>query len=369
MSESKQKTPLYYLLSQAGARFVGFAGHELPLQFAGRGFVDEHLWCRSRAALFDVSHMCQVQIRDPDGALDKVFPVAPSSLGVGQTRYTQLLNPQGGTVDDLLITNDGECFFAVFNAARKDPAIQTVAVGAPGARVEIMNNWALVALQGPQAESALAALSPGVSRLGFMESAWMDLGGSLCRVSRSGYTGEDGFEVSVPAAQAETLCGRLASHPDVNYAGLGARDSLRLEAGLCLYGQELDESTTPIEAGLTWSIPRSRRARGEFTGAARISAQIGKGTQRSLVGLDVIGKVPVRRGAALLDGAREIGIVTSGLYSPTLQRPIAMGYVPTNCAAAGYRLASEVRGRRIECEVARLPFVAHNYKRQERKNG
>lgn len=368
MSESRKKTLLHCLLNQAGAKFVEFAGYELPLQFAGRGFVEEHLWCRSKAALFDVSHMCQVRIHDPDGELDKVFPVAPSSLDIGKTRYTQLLNSQGGTVDDLLVANDGECFFAVFNASRKDPALRAVGEEAPGAKVEIVNNRALVALQGPQAESALADVSPGVSRLGFMESAWMDLGGSLCRVSRSGYTGEDGFEVSVPAAQAETLCGCLANHPDVNYAGLGARDSLRLEAGLCLYGQELDESTTPIEAGLTWSIPKSRRARGEFTGAARIAEQIGKGTQKSLVGLDVIGKVPVRRGAALFDGAREVGVVTSGIYSPTLQRPIAMGYVPPDCTAVGRHLSSEIRGRRVECEVAKLPFVAHNYKQQERKN-
>ena len=368
MGESS-KTPLYHLLREAGGKFVDFAGYQLPLQFAGRGFMAEHLWCRSKAALFDVSHMCQVRARAPRGQLDGIFPVAPSSLEIGQNRYTQLLNPLGGTVDDLLIANDGEHLFAVFNAAQREVALQAVAEGAPGARVEVVRDHALVAIQGPRAAAALAAVLPEAARLGFMRSAWMQFEGGPCRVSRSGYTGEDGFEVSVPAARAEALCTRLSAHPDVGYAGLGARDSLRLEAGLCLYGQELDASTTPVEAGLAWSIPKSRRVAGTFTGAARIIDQIEKGTQKTLVGLDVLGKAPVRRGAALRDGTRQVGVVTSGVYSPTLQRPIAMGYVPPGCAATGYRLYSEVRGRRVECAVAELPFCAHNYRRKGGRNG
>lgn len=363
MGESR-KTPLHRLLGEAGAKFTEFAGHELPLRFAGRGLVAEHLWCRSRAALFDVSHMCQVRLRDPAGELDSVFPVAPSSLAPGRTRYTQLLNPDGGTVDDLLVSNDGDSLFAVFNASRADVALRALSSLAPRASAERLGDRALVALQGPSAEAALSGAVPGASRLAFMESAWAEFGGAPCRVSRSGYTGEDGFELSVPAGLAEDLCRALASHPDVGYAGLGARDSLRIEAGLCLYGHELDESVTPVEAGLSWSIPPSRRVAGAYSGSGRVAGQLAAGTDRTLVGLAVLGKVPVRQGAALLDGGGPVGTVTSGVHSSTLGRPVALGYVPPPCSAPGFRLSAEVRGRPVECEVVRLPFVAHNYRRR-----
>lgn len=363
MGESR-KTPLHRLLGEAGARFTEFAGHELPLRFAGGGLVAEHLWCRSRAALFDVSHMCQVRLRDPAGGLDSVFPVAPSALAPGRTRYTQLLNPDGGTVDDLLVSNDGDSFFAVFNASRADAALGALSAAAPGVSAERLEGWALLALQGPKAEAALAVAVPAASGLSFMGAAWAEFGGAPCRVSRSGYTGEDGFEVSVPAGLAEDLCRALASHPDVGYAGLGARDSLRIEAGLCLHGHELDESVTPVEAGLAWSIPPSRRVAGTYVGSERVAEQLAAGTERTLVGLAVHGKVPLRRGAELLDDGRPIGTVTSGVHSPTLGRPVALGYVPPRCSAPGFRLSAEVRGRPVECEVARLPFVAHNYRRR-----
>lgn len=368
MGEPK-RTPLHRLLKEAGGKFVDFAGHELPMQFAGRGFIEEHLWCRSRAALFDVSHMCQARVRGPRGELDSVFPVAPSSVAAGRTSYTQLLNPGGGTVDDLLLANDGDSLFIVFNASRKEAALGALSAAAPGAEVEVLSDRALVALQGPRAESALCPVIGGAEGLGFMESAWLEFGGSPCRVSRSGYTGEDGFEVSVPAEAAEALCERLSAHPDVGYAGLGARDSLRLEAGLCLYGHELDESTTPVEAGLAWSIPKARRAQGGYVGSGRVAEQLEKGAGKKLAGLKVLGKVPVRQGAALFRGEQGVGSVTSGVYSPTLRFPVALGYVCPDCSEPGTRLHAEVRGRRVECEVASLPFVKHNYKRKGRKDG
>ncbi len=356
------RTSLYAFLEGAGGKFVDFSGYELPLQFAGKGFIKEHLHCRSKAALFDVSHMGQFRIRDSGNSLVSAFPVDPSSLDVGQTRYTQLLNEHGGTVDDLMVANDGDSYFIVFNASRKDVAVKALAERASGIEIEPLDN-ALVALQGPSAESVLCTVLPEAADLRFMQAVWMKFEGGDCRVSRSGYTGEDGYEISLPSGLALGFCERLALHPDFDLAGLGARDSLRLEAGLCLYGHELNEEITPVEAGLTWSVPKGRREKGAFVGSDRVVEQIENGADRKLVGLTVDGRTPVRQGASLLCGDQLAGDVVSGVFSPSLGHPVATAFVSSELAAPETVLHAEVRGKRIECRTARLPFVKHNYRK------
>lgn len=360
-------TPLHDLHRELGARMVPFAGYEMPLQYPA-GIVAEHRHCREAAALFDVSHMGQVRITGPDPAeaLERLVPADIAGLAPGRSRYTMFTNEAGGILDDLICGREEDGLFLVVNAARK--AVDLAHLRAhlePEHRVEALDDRALLALQGPQAATVLRELVPGVGKLVFMETGWFGFEGAELRVSRSGYTGEDGFEISVPADRAVAFARRLLDFEPVRPAGLGARDSLRLEAGLCLWGHDIDETTTPVEAGLAWTIGRRRREAGDFPGAPVILAQLRDGPPRRLVGLEVEGRVPVREGATLrAPGGGEAGRVTSGGFGPTVGRPIAMGYVATPHAAPDTVLEAEVRGRPVPVRVVRLPFVPHRYVRR-----
>ncbi len=360
-------TPLHALHRELGARMVPFAGYSMPLQY--QGIVAEHLWCRQHAALFDVSHMGQIRITGPDvaAALERLVPADLLALAPGRSRYTVLTNERGGVIDDLILAHDGERgFFTVVNAARKAVDLAHLRAQLPATvTVEpLFEQRALLALQGPEAEAVLADLVPAVTTLAFMEAGWFSWEGVELRISRSGYTGEDGFELSVPAVRAEDLARRLLADSRVRPAGLGARDTLRLEAGLCLYGHELDEDTTPVEAGLAWSIGRRRRQEGGFLGDEVILRQLREGPPRRLVGLRPEGRAPVREGAPLRHDGAVVGRVTSGGFGPTVGGPIAMGYVRADLAAPTTRLESEVRGRAVAVTIAPLPFVPHRYRRR-----
>lgn len=363
------RTPLAGLHRELGARLVPFAGYELPLHYPP-GIVAEHRWCREAAALFDVSHMGQVRLSGPDpaAAVERLVPADIRGLAAGRSRYTMFTNEQGGVLDDLIVGRDADAIFLVVNAARKtDDLAHLRAHLEPEHRVEPLDDRALLALQGPKAATGLGRLLPEATGLAFMHTGWFTLDGVALRVSRSGYTGEDGFEISIPAERAEDFARRLLASEEVRPAGLGARDSLRLEAGLCLYGHDLDETTTPVEAGLAWTIGRRRREAGDFPGASVILAQLRDGPPRRLVGLAVEGRVPVREGAPLrLPGGAQVGRVTSGGFGPTVGRPIAMGYVAAARAREGTGLEAEVRGRPVPVQVARLPFVPHRYMRESR---
>ncbi len=360
-------TPLHALHRELGARTVPFAGYAMPLQY--EGIVAEHRWCRAHAALFDVSHMGQLRLRGAAAAraLERLVPADLEGLAVGRGRYTVLTNAHGGVVDDLIVGRDGaDTFFLVVNAARKTADLAHLRAHLP-AEVTLKTLFAeraLLALQGPEAEAVLRELLPGVEALFFMDAAWFTWEGVALRVSRSGYTGEDGFELSVPAEAAETLARRLLADPRVRPAGLGARDTLRLEAGLCLYGHELDEDTTPVEAGLAWSIGRRRREAGDFLGAEVILRQLREGPPRRLVGLRPEGRAPLREGAPLRHRGTPVGRVTSGAFGPTVGGPVALGHVRADLAAPDTLLESELRGRPLAVRVVPLPFVPHRYRRR-----
>lgn len=365
-----KRTTLFELHRELDARMVAFAGYEMPIRYAP-GIIAEHRHTRAAAGLFDVSHMGQAVLRadgDPMRALERLAPGDLAGLPPGRTRYTLLLNESGGIVDDLMATRppQGEgTAFIIVNAARKDVDLAHIADSLSGhARLERADERALLALQGPAAAAVLGRLAPAVERLGFLEGAGAELAGIPAFVTRSGYTGEDGFEISLFHEHAVDLARRLLAEPEVEPVGLGARDTLRLEAGLCLYGHDIDETTTPVEASLAWTIPARRRASADFPGAERILRQLAEGAARRRVGLRPEGRVPVREGAMLSapDGA-EVGIVTSGGFGPTVEAPVAMGYVETPHAAVGTELAAAVRGRSVAVRVARLPFVEHNYYR------
>jgi aminomethyltransferase len=372
-----KRTPLHALHVASGGKMVPFAGYEMPVQYAA-GVLREHLHTRAGAGLFDVSHMGQIALRPKSGriedaalALERL--VAQDILGVspGRQRYAQFTNGAGGILDDLMVANFGSHLFLVVNAACKadDEAhlragLQDVCV------IEPLADRALIALQGPKAEAVLAGLCPDVAAMRFMDAGPRRLDGIDCFVSRSGYTGEDGFEISVPAEQAERLARTLLGNADVLPIGLGARDSLRLEAGLCLYGHDIDTSTTPVEGALEWSIQKSRRhggARaGGFPGADKILAQLQNGAPRRRVGLRPQGRAPVREGAPLFADAvstEQIGAVTSGGFGPSLNAPVAMGYLPSPRSALGGTVFAEVRGQRLPLQVAAMPFVPNRYKR------
>ncbi len=363
---SPARTPLFDLHLELGARMVAFAGYEMPLRYPA-GIIAEHRHCRSRAALFDVSHMGQLRIlgEDAAAALEGLVPADIRGLAVGRNRYTMFTNDAGGILDDLIAGREKEGLFLVVNAARKAADIAHLkAALEPACTVEPLEDRALLALQGPAAAEVLARLRPEVDELRFMESGWFELAGARCRVARCGYTGEDGFEISVPADAATELARALLASEEVAPAGLGARDSLRLEAGLCLYGHDLDETTTPVEAGLAWTIGRRRREEGGFPGAEVILRQLREGAPRRLAGLRPEGRVPVREGAEIrLPGGAVIGRVTSGGFGPTVGGPVAMGYLDSAHEAPGTRLEVLVRGRAVPAEVARLPFVPHRYRR------
>jgi len=363
-----RSTPLDTLHRELGARMVPFAGWSLPLQY--EGITKEHLWCRAHAALFDVSHMGQIAVRGEDAAraLERLVPSDLLALAPGRSRYSVLTNERGGVIDDLILANDGpRGWFLVVNAARREVDLAHLRAHLPDLGVELCEDRALLALQGPEAEAVLAAHVPGVRGLSFMDAGWFAWEGREVRISRSGYTGEDGFEISCPADAAVAFARILLADPRVRPAGLGARDTLRLEAGLCLYGHELDEETTPVEAGLSWIIGQRRREERGFPGAEVILRQLREGPPRRLVGLRPEGRVPVREGTPLSTPAGgSAGRVTSGTFGPTVGAPIAMGYVEGRLAGPGTRLCAEVRGRRLELSVAPLPFVPHRYRRRGR---
>jgi len=363
------RTPLYALHQELGAKLVPFAGTALPVRYAP-GIIAEHNHTRLAASLFDVSHMGQLRVTGSDAtaALETLMPADLASLASGRIRYSMLTNEAGGILDDLMAAKLDSGWFVVVNGACKSADIEKIASGLSGdAAITAIEDSALLALQGPAAVDALARHAPQAAGLAFMGIAEMDVAGRFAIVSRSGYTGEDGFEIAIPAADVEALARCLLAEPEVEPAGLGARDSLRLEAGLCLYGHDIDETTTPIEAGLAWSIGKRRRAEGGFPGADVIAAQLAEGASSLRVGLLPDGRAPAREGTPVLDAnGSTIGRVTSGVMSPTLGAPIAMGYVRANCAAQGTGLQLLVRDVPRPARVAPLPFVAHRYHRSSR---
>jgi aminomethyltransferase len=370
-------TPLHAMHVRLGARMVPFAGYDMPVQFPP-GVLKEHLHTRSAAGLFDVSHMGQIALRPRSGrledaarALETLVPADVLGLGVGRQRYTLITNATGGVLDDLMVSNMGDHLLLVVNAARKsaDEAHLRARLSEL-CDIEPLTERALIALQGPRAEEALATLAPEVRSMRFMDVRAMPVMGEACVISRSGYTGEDGFEIGIAATAAEALCEALLRNPAVAPIGLGARDSLRLEAGLCLYGCDLDETTTPVGAALEWTIPAVRRARGPraggFAGAETILEQLAHGAPRRRVGLRPEGRAPVRCGAELVASegdAPTVGRVTSGGFGVSLGAPIAMGYVPTAHSTLGTRLYAEVRGKQLPLVVSPMPFVPTHYKR------
>ncbi|HLI98300.1 MAG TPA: glycine cleavage system aminomethyltransferase GcvT [Bradyrhizobium sp.] len=374
---SLKQTSLHALHLSRGGKMVPFAGYDMPVQYA-TGVLKEHLHTRGHAGLFDVSHMGQIALRPKSGkiedaasALERLVPQDILALAPGRQRYALLTNQAGGIRDDLMVANFGDHLFLVVNAACKalDEAhlrehLSDVCI------VEPLPGRALIALQGPQAEAVLARFDAGISAMKFMDAGSRRLGDIDCFVSRSGYTGEDGFEISVPVEAAEGFARELLADEKVLPIGLGARDSLRLEAGLCLYGHDLDTATTPVEAALEWSIQKSRRKGGAraggFLGAELILDQLEQGAPRRRVGLRPEGRAPVREGATLFADAaslQSIGNVTSGGFGPSLNAPVAMGYLPSPLAASGSLVFAEVRGQRLALKVAAMPFVPNTYKR------
>lgn len=359
------RTPLHDLHREIGAKLVPFAGYEMPLQFPS-GILAEHRWCRERAALFDVSHMGQIAVwgADAAAALERLVPGDIRGLAPGRARYTVFTDEDGGILDDLIVTNAGDHLALVVNAACKAEDLAHLQRHLePACRVEALDDRALLALQGPAAATVLARLAPECLALRFMHSAELRLSGLTCRVSRTGYTGEDGFEISVPADHAVKLARTLLAAEEVRPAGLGARDSLRLEAGLCLYGHDIDRTTSPIEAGLAWTVGKRRREEGGFPGAARIQRELREGPARRLVGLRPEGRAPAREGTEIVAGGVVVGRVTSGGFGPTVGGPIAMGYVAASLAAPDTPVVLRIRGRDEPARVVALPFVAHRYQR------
>jgi len=349
-----------------GGRMVPFAGYEMPVQY--EGIMAEHLWTRENAGLFDVSHMGQLLVhgRDADQALEKLLPGDLRALGDQKLRYSLLLAPDGGIIDDLMTTRRGDQFYVVVNGATKIGDIADLQARLPREIVvDHMKEQALLALQGPKAVEVLDSIIPGVAELGFMQGAAFNFSGQPVWISRSGYTGEDGFEISIVSSAVEQLANALTADERVKPIGLGARDSLRLEAGLPLYGHDIDRQTTPVMAGLNFAINKRRRAEGGFAGDMRILAEIENGAPQKRVGFDVDGRQPVREGALVLDGeGNEVGRITSGGFSPSLQRPIAMGYVASHLAETGTALKLEQRGKLFDARVAPMPFVPHRYHRK-----
>ena len=362
------KTPLHSLHVELGAKMVPFAGYDMPVSYPA-GILAEHRQCREAAALFDVSHMGQVRLvgADAAAALETLVPVDVVGLDIGKQRYALFTNDAGGILDDLMVTRRADHLFLVVNAGCKAADIAHLrATIASRCRIEPMPEHALLALQGPAAAAVIERLAPALATLTFMTGADARIAGIDCFATRSGYTGEDGFEISVAARDAEALARALLAEPEVAPAGLGARDTLRLEAGLCLYGHEIDTTTTPIEAGLTWAIQKVRRPGGEraggYPGAATIERQLAHGTERKRAGLVGMERAPVREGAAIVDDAGiAIGRVTSGTIGPSVGKPIALAYVPTALAVAGTKLDAEVRGKRQPMQVVPLPFTPHRY--------
>ena len=359
-------TPLNALHRAAGARMVPFAGYDMPVQYPD-GILAEHLHTRAQAGLFDVSHMGQAFLSGAHviARFETLVPGDIAALAQGRIRYTQLLNDEGGILDDMMVTRlADDRLFLVVNAACKHQDFAHIARALPDLKLDILDTRALLALQGPLASAVLSALLPGVELMAFMSAQNVTYNGVELYISRSGYTGEDGYEISVPDAQAESFAQTLLADTRVKLIGLGARDSLRLEAGLCLYGHDIDTTTTPIEGDLIWSISKRRRAEGGFPGAARVQQHIAQGAPRKRVGLALEGKAPAREGAEIADSTGAIvGRVTSGGFAPSLQKPIAMGYVDAAHAAVGTSLNLIVRGKALPAQVVTFPFVPTRYYR------
>ena len=374
--EALKHTPLHALHMELRARMVPFAGYDMPVQYPP-GVLNEHLHTRAGAGLFDVSHMGQIvmraksgDVRDAARALERLVPVDILDLAPGRLRYAFFTNAHGGILDDLMVANCGDHLLLVVNAACK-ATDEAHLRGQLGKECEVERlDRALIALQGPKAETALAILAPECTSMRFMDVRTLTLMGAECMVSRSGYTGEDGYEISTPADIAREIAEELLANADVAPIGLGARDSLRVEAGLCLYGSDIDDKTTPVEAGLSWAIQKERRSggarEGGFPGAEIILGQLEHGTPRHRVGLRPEGRAPVRASAPLYveaDASARIGSVTSGGFGPSLNAPIAMGYLAAALAVPGTRVFAEVRGNRLPIAVTALPFIVPKYKR------
>ena len=360
-----KRTPLYDLHIELGGKMVEFAGWDMPVQYPD-GIIAEHTQCREKAVLFDVSHMGQVILKGDTAAraLEALVPSVIDGLKPGAARYTVFTNEAGGILDDLIVSNVGEDLFAVVNASMRDQDITHMRANLDGVDVIELTDRALVAVQGPSAEAVVAALAPQAADLTFMETTEADMLGAACRISRLGYTGEDGFEISMPDERAVEITRALLDHEDCAPAGLGARDSLRLEAGLCLYGNDIDTETSPVEAQIRWIIQKRRREEGGFPGAERILRDLADGPARKLVGIKPDGRAPARHGVEITgpDGSK-IGDVTSGGFGPTLGGPLSMGYVTSAHAEPGSAINLLVRGKAMPATVVALPFVAHNYKR------
>ncbi len=362
-------TPLAGLHAEHGGRMVDFAGWSLPVQFEGA--IAETNQVRRSAGLFDVSHMGVVDLTGPDvaAALETITPAGLTTLAPGRMRYALLTNETGGLIDDMMVTRplddrSGEHLVLVVNGARRSIDLPHLRTSLDGIDVAVRARYALLALQGPKAIDVMTRLAPEVGSMVFMDAISISIDGIDIEISRSGYTGEDGFELTVPGDGADSIARLLLDQPEVEPAGLGARDALRLEAGLCLYGNDLDETTSPVEADLVWAMPKRRREAGDFLGSERILAELAGGPRRIRVGLAPEGKRPVRDGADLrtLDG-ETVGVVTSGGYGPTVERPVAMGYVPLDRSTVGTRFIADVRGNDVPCVVAELPFTPHHYVR------
>ncbi len=374
MSDLKT-TVLNALHRELGAKMVPFAGYDMPVQYP-LGVMKEHLHCRARAGLFDVSHMGQVIVRAPGGyaevatAMEALVPVDVAGLHDGRQRYAMFTNDAGGIEDDLMLARRGEELFVVVNAGCKDADIQRMTEQMPGCEVLPVTDRALVALQGPEAEAVLEAIVPGAAAMRFMDIAILPSDWGDLWLSRSGYTGEDGYEISVEDGRAEEFARALLDQDAVEPIGLGARDSLRLEAGLCLYGHDIDAKTNPVEANLGWAIQKVRRSGGKreggFPGADVILPQLVSGADRRRVGLSPEGRAPMREGTALFadeTGGEAIGTVTSGAFGPSIEAPMSMGYVPVDLASPGTTVYGEVRGKRMAATIVALPFKPANFKR------
>ena len=375
MAQALRKTPLYDLHRDLGAKLTEFAGYEMPVQY-GLGILSEHQHTRAKAGLFDVSHMGQVILRgrsytETALALEKLLPTDVLGLEVGRQRYGLLTTNSGGILDDLMFSNRGDHIFIVLNAACKNSDIKHLkSLLEPEILVEEVLNRALIALQGPASETVLGELNPQVKNMKFMDVETLLVSGVECWISRSGYTGEDGFEISIPATDAESVTRSILSNENVEFIGLGARDSLRLEAGLCLYGHDINQATTPVEASLTWAIQKVRRANGEraggFIGSKIILKQLDEGTERKRVGFLPQTRAPMREGVEVFETERSkdtIGIITSGGYGPTVGHPVAMGYIDSKYAQNKNNLFGELRGKRVPVKVSKIPFVPLNFKR------
>jgi len=366
--ETLKTTPLYEAHLAAGARMVPFAGYSMPVQYKD-GVLKEHLWTREHAGLFDVSHMGQARLRgvSPLSAFEEITPGDFIGLKPGKQRYSVLLNKKGGIIDDLMAARpDDDGLFVVVNGACKDNDFKVIDDELAGqVTIERLENRALMALQGPEAAAVLAVHIPEAARMVFMDSRTLQGFGTDVILSRSGYTGEDGYEISVPASEAVRVWNLLLSDERVKPIGLGARDSLRLEAGLPLYGHDVDETVSPIEADLAFAVSVKRRDARDFPGAARIAKELAEGVSRKRVGLKVLEGAPAREGAEIADETGAVvGVVTSGGFAPSLSAPIAMGFVPPALAAPGTRLKVIVRGKPQAAEVVKTPFVPHRYVRK-----